>query len=249
MAQARVLVFFLVLLGSLATQGYGGAGTVEEGSCSRVYNDQNITVLALPGPQGHKGTMGDRGHPGPPGVQGAAGDPGELGPVGPAGEVGERGTRGPAGEKGTPGDDAPARTVVAFSVARTDGLATSASSSKVVPYNVVLTNVGGGFDKGSSKFTARVGGVYFFTFNGVTRFLSNASYLLRLVRDGQLVVGLTEDSGPFQEHQSSSNSAIVRLQAGQQVWVELAEGGHSLFSSFHRHLAFSGFLITPDMQQ
>ncbi|XP_066294217.1 C1q-related factor-like [Branchiostoma lanceolatum] len=246
MAQTRFMVAVLVL-SSVMTQTCAKV-SLEEGSCSRVHNDQNITVLALPGPRGHKGAMGARGHQGTPGVTGVAGDPGEQGLVGPTGEKGDAGEQGPAGETGTPGADAPARTVVAFCAARTDDIVrkTSASSNEVVTYNVILTNLGEGYDKNTGKFTATVGGTYFFTFNGLTLFLAYASYYLRLVKNGEFVVGLYENNGPSKEHQSSSNSAIVRLEAGDQVWVELGKGGHSLSSAFHRYLTFNGFLIGTD---
>eukprot|EP00058_Branchiostoma_floridae_P003322 XP_002588810.1 hypothetical protein BRAFLDRAFT_89759 [Branchiostoma floridae] len=242
MVRTRVLVAVLVVLGSLTPPPCAGQVTAEESSCSRVYNDQNITVLATPGPAGHKGGMGARGHQGKPGDRGMTGDPGELGPAGPTGEKGDTGERGPAGETGTPGEDAPAPTVVAFSVARTNEMVSS-SSNKVVTYNVIITNLGEGYDRSTGKFTAKVAGTYFFTFNGITFFLDDASYYLRMVKGGEFVVGLFEKSGPFEEHQASSNNAIVRLEAGEQVWVELGKGGHGLHSAYHRYLTFNGFLI------
>ncbi|XP_078611686.1 uncharacterized protein LOC144882046 isoform X1 [Branchiostoma floridae x Branchiostoma japonicum] len=154
MAKIRVLAVVLIFFGTLIAQTLAEEDKVEEGSCSKqFYNNQNITVVAAPGPVGPKGDMGPRGHGGTPGEKGVRGAPGKLGPVGPAGEKGDRGEQGPAGEKGdtgeqgpagekgAPGTSPPAPPVVAFSVARTTKLE-KPSSNTVVTYDVILSNKG-----------------------------------------------------------------------------------------------------------
>ncbi|XP_035694522.1 complement C1q tumor necrosis factor-related protein 2-like [Branchiostoma floridae] len=175
MAQARLLVSVVVLLGTLIIQTLAEEAHEEDGSCSKqFYNNQNITVVAAPGPVGPKGDMGPRGHGGTPGEKGVRGAPGKLGPVGPAGEKGDKGEKGLAGEKGAPGTT-PA--VVAFSVVRTNSL-TNPLVNTVLTYDVILSNVGGAYNQETGKFVAAVGGVYFFTFTGMTQNLPNTNYFV-----------------------------------------------------------------------
>ncbi|XP_066295767.1 uncharacterized protein [Branchiostoma lanceolatum] len=208
------------------------------GSCSKQFSsDVNITVVAAPGQAGPKGDMGPRGHKGTPGEKGVAGDPGEQGPAGPTGEKGDTGERGPAGETGTPGVSPPVPTLVAFSVARTTNLESSNSSGTVVTYDDVLSNVGGAYDMATGKFVTKVGGMYYFTFSGMTKVI----YALELKKNGEMIVSMYE-SYPG-ERQSSSNSAIVQLETGDAVWVELKMGENTLLSNGNRYVTFSGFLI------
>ncbi|KAI8510392.1 positive regulation of adiponectin secretion [Branchiostoma belcheri] len=213
----------------------------EEESCSRQLN-QNITVVAAPGPAGPKGPAG---MPGEAGVRGA---PGKLGPVGPRGERGDKGEQGPAGEKGAPGTSPPAPPVVAFSVARTGNL-NQPSSNTVLTYDVILSNEGAAYKVGTGKFVATVGGVYFFTFTGMTLYSSSSSaarmYYLRLMKNGEKMVSLHENNGGQNQYQSSSNSAILRILPRDEVWVQL-NSGRSLYSDSDRYLTFSGFLIHAD---
>ncbi|XP_035694521.1 complement C1q-like protein 3 [Branchiostoma floridae] len=236
MAKNRVLAIVLIFFGTLITQTLAVEDKVEEGSCSKqFYNNQNITVVAAPGPVGPKRDMGPRGH---------GGTPGEKGPVGPAGGKGDKGEQGPAGEKGAPGTSPPAPLVVAFSVARTTKLE-KPSSHTVVTYDVILSNVGGAYNQETGKFAAAVGGVYFFTFTGMTENLPNTNYFVRLMKNGAPMVGLYEHTGERSQIHSSCNSAILQLQPGDEVWVQLWSG-YSLNSNQYRYLTFSGFLIHAD---
>ncbi|XP_066293025.1 complement C1q subcomponent subunit A-like [Branchiostoma lanceolatum] len=217
---------------------------VEDGSCPKqFYNNQNITVVAPPGAVGPQGDMGPRGEKGEPGENGSRGAPGEIGPVGPRGEKGDKGEQGPAGEKGAPGNLA-VPPVVAFSVARTTSLAiVGLGVDTVVTYDVILSNVGGAYNQETGKFVAEVGGVYFFTFTGMSLWASSESYFISLKKNGEKMVNLHENNGGRRQHQSSSNSAIFQLQPGDEVWVELKGYDNSLYSNDDRYLTFSGFLI------
>ncbi|XP_078609333.1 complement C1q-like protein 4 [Branchiostoma floridae x Branchiostoma japonicum] len=247
MANTRLL---LILLSCILVH-HSVASAVEEaeneGSCSRQFNNQqNITVVAAPGPVGPKGDMGPRGHAGSPGETGVRGAPGKLGPVGPRGERGDKGEQGPAGEKGAPGTSPPAPPVVAFSVARTGGLTIPSSDTTVLTYDVILSNVGGAYTERTGKFVATVGGVFFFTFTGMTANPANSNYYLRLMKNGEKMVSLHENNGAQAQYQAASNSAILMLRPGDEVWVELDKSGRTVFSNVNRYLTFSGFLIHAD---
>ncbi|XP_035694527.1 complement C1q-like protein 3 [Branchiostoma floridae] len=236
-----VLVALLLVLRTFAALETDPEG----GVCSRqLNNSQNITVVAAPGAKGEPGTEGPKGPKGEPGEKAPRGVPGKLGPVGPAGEKGDKGEQGPAGEKGAPGTSPPAPPVVAFSAVRTTKLE-KPSSHTVLTHDVILSNVGGAYNQETGKFVATVGGVYFFTFTGMTPNLPNINYFVRLMKNGSPMVGLYENNGGSPHHQSGSNSAILQLQPGDEVWV-LLWGGHSLYSNSNRYLTFSGFLIHAD---
>eukprot|EP00058_Branchiostoma_floridae_P010000 XP_002595488.1 hypothetical protein BRAFLDRAFT_69126 [Branchiostoma floridae] len=182
MAKIRVWAVVLIFFGTLITQTLAEEDKVEDGSCSKqFYNNQNITVVTPPGPVGPKGDMGPRGYVGTAGEKGMMGAPGKLGPVGPAGEKGDKGEQGPAGEMGAPGTSPPAPPVVAFSVARTTSLSDPGVNT-VLTYGVILSNVGGAYNQETGKFVAPVGGVYFFTFTGMTQNLPNTNYFVRLMK-------------------------------------------------------------------
>eukprot|EP00058_Branchiostoma_floridae_P009986 XP_002595474.1 hypothetical protein BRAFLDRAFT_69140 [Branchiostoma floridae] len=231
-----VLVSLLLVLRTFAA-----LETDQGGVCSRqLNNSQNITVVAAPGAKGEPGTEGPKGPKGEPGEKAPRGAPGTLGPVGPRGEKGDKGEQGPVGEKGAPGTSPPAPPVVAFSVARTTKLE-KPSSHMALTYDVILSNVGGAYNQETGKFVAKIGGVYFLTFTGMTP-RSRSNYFVRLMKNGANIIGLYEGNGGIPHHQSSSNSAILQLQPGDEVWVEL-RSGHSLFSDSQRYLTFSGFLV------
>ncbi|XP_066292735.1 complement C1q tumor necrosis factor-related protein 5-like [Branchiostoma lanceolatum] len=218
-----VLASLLLVLRAFVAQE-----TDQDGVCSQLNNSQNITVVVAPGAQGEPGTEGPRGPKGEPGERAPRGGPGKLGPVGPRGEKGDKGELGPAGEKGAPGNLA-APPVVAFSVARTNSLLDPGVDT-LVTYDVILSNVDGAYNQETGKFVASVGGVYFFMFTGMTENSSSSRYFVRLMKNGALMVGLHENNSGQSEFQSSSNSAILQLQPGDEVWVQL-RSGYSLYSN------------------
>ncbi|KAI8499225.1 positive regulation of adiponectin secretion [Branchiostoma belcheri] len=121
--------------------------------------------------------------------------------VAPTGQKGDKGDPGPSGYCGTKGDMRPScPPVVVFSAART--LASS------------------------GKFVAPVAGIYSFTFNGMTRSVTSASYWIALIQNDLPRATL-------------SNTVILQLAAGDQVFVELRQGKY-LNSNFNRHVTFSG---------
>ncbi|KAI8500948.1 positive regulation of adiponectin secretion [Branchiostoma belcheri] len=237
-----VLVSLLLVLRAFSALETDG----QDGVCSRqLNNSQNITVVAAPGAKGEPGTEGPQGPKGEQGENAPRGAPGKLGPAGPRGEKGDTGEQGPAGERGAPGTSPPAPPVVAFSVVRTSFLE-NPTGDTVVTYDVVLTNVGGAYNQETGKFVAEVGGVYFFTFTGMTRNVARKNYFLRLMKNGEKMVGLYESNGSQAHYQSSSNSAILQLQPGDEVYVLLGSGSYSLHSGANRYLTFSGYLIHAD---
>ncbi|KAI8479211.1 positive regulation of adiponectin secretion [Branchiostoma belcheri] len=230
---AAVLV---LLLGFLTLPTFAEEVEIEEGSCSKYFNN-NITVVASPGPAGLKGDVGPRGDVGAPGEKGTRGAPGKQGPVGRRGEKGDKGEQGSAGEKGSAGDSPPVSPAVAFSVVQMTSLDLPPDTTK----SVVLSNVGGAYHQETGRFEAAVGGLYFFTFTAMTEDFSDGRLWIYLTKNGEHTVGLHKNNSGKGNRESGSTSAVLQLQPGDAVWVEFDAGSRS--NSGERHLTFSGYLI------
>ncbi|KAI8500935.1 positive regulation of adiponectin secretion [Branchiostoma belcheri] len=250
MVSPSVLVYVGLVCSAVLPLSFAGVtvpgAEAEGGTCSKQYtNNHNITVVASPGQDGRKGDAGPRGQPGVPGEKGQRGLPGRLGPFGPPGErgpAGEKGELGPAGPRGPPGDSSRSSSaLVAFSAARTSKVFTGTA----VTYDVVHVNEGDAFNPRTGKFMPAASGIYSFTFTGMTEYAASASILVSLMKNDERVASLHVRNPAYEMHQSSSNSALLRLQLGDEVWVQLWSG-YVLYSDGNRYITFSGFLVHAD---
>ncbi|XP_030633886.1 otolin 1b [Chanos chanos] len=220
-----------------------------------------------PGDPGPPGTRGDSGPPGlhglhgTPGLPGERGDPGipgaqgETGPQGPPGPKGMRGMRGPKGDRGTPGkrgDRGPrgmkgavgpceARLRSAFSV----GLFPSKSfpsSGSPVRFDKVFYNGENHYDLAASKFNCTYPGVYVFSYQITVR---NRPLRAALVVNGVRRLR-SRDTLYGQDIDQASNLVLLRLAAGDQVWVETLRDWNGVYSSSEDDSTFSGFLLYAD---
>uniref|UniRef100_A0A671LZT5 Otolin 1b n=1 Tax=Sinocyclocheilus anshuiensis TaxID=1608454 RepID=A0A671LZT5_9TELE len=216
-----------------------------------------------PGPQGmtgEKGEKGDRGEcgdPGPPergepGVPGAKGEPGARGPPGvksmrglrgmkgdrgPQGKRGDRGLRGLKGSMGQSGS----RVRSAFSV----GLYPSKSfppSGFPVRFDKVFYNGENHYDVVTSKFNCTYSGVYVFSYQITVR---NKPLRASLVVNGVRKVR-SRDTLQGQDIDQASNLVILKLDVGDEVWVETLRDWNGVYSSSEDDSTFSGFLLYPD---
>ncbi|XP_066293204.1 complement C1q-like protein 3 [Branchiostoma lanceolatum] len=240
----------------------------EEESCSTPCT--NITVLAPAGPPGPKGAMGPRGlrgrwrihqqadrgvsQPGPTGEKGAPGKKGDPGAPGAKGQKGEPGSAGAKGERRNPGKPCTggSNCNTQFSAAGSGFVAFSATlrvrilnapENTIVTFDIVHTNAGDAYNRTTGKFAPLVSGYYMLTYTGMTTSVVGSAYWSRLKKNGEEIVSLYDRSNG--DHLSSCNSAILRLQPGDEVWVEL-DGKSSMWSDPGGYVSFSGFLIHPD---
>lgn len=109
-------------------------------------------------------------------------------------------------------------------------------ADKIVTFNQVITNTGGGFDPIFSVFTSKVSGHYFFSLSIQATSQTNAK--VYLVHDGKNIVHAV---GHY-PHYTASLSACFRLGAGGRVWVSLTKG----WAVHGAHSSFSGYLVNPD---
>ncbi|XP_061745026.1 complement C1q-like protein 2 [Nerophis ophidion] len=186
--------------------------------------------------------QGSRGEPGRPGKPGARGPPGEPGPPGPRGPPGERGGSKLAFPALTPTDGANSSTGsrVAFYV----GLKNPHEGYEVLKFDDVITNLGNLYDPSTGKFTCRLSGIYFFTYHVLMRGGDGTSMWADLCKNGQVrASAIAQDAD--QNYDYASNSAVLHLDSGDEVYVKL-DGGKAHGGNNNKYSTFSGFVLYPD---
>ncbi|XP_044197625.1 uncharacterized protein At4g38062-like [Thunnus albacares] len=112
----------------------------------------------------------------------------------------------------------------------------TASTSSILIFNRVFTNIGNAYNSKTGCFTAPLKGVYHFSFMtfGYNSYTSGAI----LVKNGRYQVSTWEFTGP-DASDTTSNTVILELNANDTVNIILWEGG-----KIHTSV-FSGFLVFP----
>ncbi|EFX78288.1 C1q and tumor necrosis factor-related protein 5 [Daphnia pulex] len=142
--------------------------------------------------------------------------------------------------------------------------------SRALPYNETITpipftrailNQGGAMNKETGKFTAPVGGVYFFYFTG-TVFLPTATssasstrsdFTMCLFKNSNCVEWLLErpdEISTGNRHERIALQSTVNLKQGDQIWLAIGKkkspGGYLVGDALTN---FKGFLIQEDISQ
>uniref|UniRef100_A0A672FBD8 Otolin 1b n=1 Tax=Salarias fasciatus TaxID=181472 RepID=A0A672FBD8_SALFA len=181
-----------------------------------------------PGPVGLRGDQGPPGPQGDPGVRGPQGPQGIRGVPGPKGDrgyPGMRGDRGFRGLKGAKGSGLPLKRS-AFSV----GISPRKSfppSGFPIRFDKVFYNEENHFNASSNSFTCVHPGVYVFSFHITVR---NQPLRATLVVNGSRRVR-TRDSLYGQDIDQASTLVLLRLAAGDQVWMETLRDWNGAYAS------------------
>ncbi|NWV65765.1 OTOL1 protein, partial [Malurus elegans] len=202
----------------------------------------------LPGDTGAKGNKGNYGFPGLKGQKGAKGDTcdnGTKGDKGDRGDPGEpgggRGAPGRKGSRGPKGSSAP--------VPRAPRSAFSAGLTRPFPpphvpirFDRVWFNESADYDPNTGKFRCGVPGAYVFSYHVTVR---GRPARLSLVASGRRVAK-ARDTLYGQDIDQASFLTILRLRAGDQVWLEVAKDWNGLYAGAEDDSVFTGFLLYPD---
>ncbi|XP_050694781.1 caprin-2-like [Eriocheir sinensis] len=125
-----------------------------------------------------------------------------------------------------------------FSVRKADPSTTTANSTPTkVNFEEVLTNLGG-WSVSESDFQAPCAGAYFFTFHALSR--NQGDFTLALMKEDNYQV--TAYGSSF-DYQQGSNSALLFLNAGERVYLELQDGSLYEHPYEEAYTTFSGFLV------
>ncbi|XP_047491657.1 cerebellin-4-like [Penaeus chinensis] len=131
------------------------------------------------------------------------------------------------------------RCLSAFSVRKaTQGSLTARNGfSTRVRFQDVLT-AEGGWSPSENDFLAPCRGLYYFSFHGVAQ--DGGDFTLALMKNGQYQVTAYGGKGNYQQ---GSNSALLLLNKGDLVHLELQQGSLYEHPSNEAYVSFSGFLV------
>ncbi|NXA81503.1 C1QA protein, partial [Thryothorus ludovicianus] len=225
-----------------------GTALLEEGVCKAP--DGKNGSPGVPGRDGRPGQKGDVGEPGRASlgtsIKGSKGDAGEPGPPGPPGVRGIPGLPGPMGMPGVPGP--PGQKGIAGDVLEHPRPAFSASRlspprlGTTVVFDRIITNQENSYSPQTGKFTCRIPGLYYFTFQVV----SSGDLCLSITKNGLGVVSFC-DNNSRGILQVNSGSSVLSLATGDQVSLTTDPArGSSIYSGSEADSVFSGFLVSPE---
>ncbi|XP_060098416.1 otolin-1 [Heteronotia binoei] len=212
--------------------------------------------IGLKGEKGIKGDMGvegmhggdgPKGEKGDPGIRGEKGDPGPTGMMGPPGMKGFpgfKGTRGPPGKKGARGPKGSKG-----ETSNTPRSAFSVGLSKPFPppnipikFDKILYNDQESYNPLTGKFNCTIAGAYVFSYHMTIR---GRPARISIVAQNKKMVK-TRETLYGQEIDQASFLTILKLNVGDQVWLEVTRDWNGVYVSAEDDSIFSGFLLYPD---
>ncbi|XP_069120445.1 complement C1q-like protein 2 [Argopecten irradians] len=125
------------------------------------------------------------------------------------------------------------------------GFSTSLSTTKalglnqIVVFDTIITNDGNGYDTREGHFTAPVPGLYAFSVTAMC-YGSDSHLHVAIVKDNQKIAYIFANGNNYD---NGSKLVVVRLQAGQMVWVEHFSEASGTKINGDAYSTFSGFLI------
>lgn len=108
-------------------------------------------------------------------------------------------------------------------------------------YDHVIINIGGAFDQTSGKFTAPVSGTYMFSANIVCD--QTSTIHASIFKNRSAVVNLLCDNSTGNTWNQGGGSAILKLSAGDFVWVGKIWPNRAAKAYGNGMTSFSGYLL------
>lgn len=111
-------------------------------------------------------------------------------------------------------------------------------SGSILKFDTIALNIGGAYDVETGRFTAPFSGIFQFTI--VIAAGDKKTAAVNLMKENQVVTYTWVKSDPTWA--MTSNTAILDLTSGQQVWLQVGSDSYSyyggLYSSFSGHLLY-----------
>ncbi|KAF7647699.1 hypothetical protein LDENG_00167970 [Lucifuga dentata] len=108
-------------------------------------------------------------------------------------------------------------------------------------YQRILSNIGSGYNPATGTFTARIRGMYYFQYTMCNSNSGKSNSVVSLMMNSQKVVS-TWDTEGSDIHDSATNAAVLRLEAGDSVFVKL-HANRAVYDDSNYYNTFSGFLL------
>ncbi|XP_070710256.1 C1q-related factor-like [Pempheris klunzingeri] len=108
-------------------------------------------------------------------------------------------------------------------------------------YQRILSNLGSGYNPATGIFTAMTRGMYYFSYTMYNNNSGQPNSVVSLMMNSQRVVS-TWDTEGNDSHDSATNTAVVQLEAGDSVFVQLY-ANRVLYDDGYYYNTFSGFLL------
>ncbi|XP_029017944.1 complement C1q-like protein 2 [Betta splendens] len=108
-------------------------------------------------------------------------------------------------------------------------------------YQRILSNIGNGYNPATGIFTAMVRGVYYFSYTMYNNNVGQSNSMVSLIKNSQRVVSTWGTVGN-ETHDSATNAAVVQLEAGDSVFVQLY-ATRIIYDNSYYYNTFSGFLL------
>uniref|UniRef100_A0A8C3J7J3 Otolin 1 n=1 Tax=Calidris pygmaea TaxID=425635 RepID=A0A8C3J7J3_9CHAR len=212
-----------------------------------------VSNSLLPGEAGVKGNKGNYGFPGLKGQKGSKGDTcengtkGDKGDRGDAGDPGVDGEQGDKGEKGDTGEKGYCGEPGGRGLLRS---AFSAGLSKPFPppnvpirFDKIFYNDQEDYNPSTGKFNCSVPGAYVFAYHLTVR--GRPARVSLVARSKK--VAKARETLYGQEIDQASFLTVLKLSAGDQVWLEVARDWNGVYVSTEDDSVFTGFLLYPDV--
>ncbi|CAL8372103.1 cerebellin 18 [Gadus morhua] len=117
-----------------------------------------------------------------------------------------------------------------------------------IPYTLIATNDGNGYNPALGIFTAPRAGVYSFAYTVYSSVGTTGARLyhnIQLMLNGEVVASTWEDNREDTED-SGSQVVVLQMRRGCQVYMEMVSGRSLAGNTRNAYNHFSGYLVYPD---
>nr|CBX41701.1 putative C1q domain containing protein MgC1q52 [Mytilus galloprovincialis] len=114
-------------------------------------------------------------------------------------------------------------------------------SKSVVVYNIVITNIGNGYDSSSGIFFAPSNGVYTFSWTVLTH--SGKYFHTYLALNGKLIARNYTGAKGVADHASGSQNVVIEVKKDDKVFIKVQDGYTGKFMFGNSWSTFSGYKL------